>query len=80
MKNIKTGDPGKANDDDSNQLFIGETPSIMVIEEDDDTEVAETGLFDHAGDPLVRMLPSSKQGFIGFLRPSWLRDEDKDDA
>lgn len=71
----KYGRARTRSDDDDDDFWIAMAPrSCIVIEEEPGTIESPTGLLWHDGSPVMRIDPCPKQGFIGFICPSWADD------
>lgn len=53
--------------------------ATVVHEEDGDDILEDTGLVDQYGEPLVRVYPSQRQGFMGFVPLGSQDPEDEGD-
>lgn len=46
----------------------------LMVEEEIEAEYTVSKLVDHYGFPIIYAVETEKQGFIGFLKPSWADD------
>lgn len=64
---------GSGFDDDDDFIAFG--PRSMIVHEEDDGDChVQIGLLGPDGNPIHAIEFSEKQGFIGFLCPSWAED------